>query len=119
MKSSVLKRSIIIAGHKTSVSLEDEFWNGLKQIAGGGRPSEEARLPTTRHGHYANPRPAPLQPQKRLEVFDKHVSWSSQCRIAEPAGILRKNVGAPARGKVPRRQPLSRFAVEGRLLLTA
>jgi predicted DNA-binding ribbon-helix-helix protein len=35
MKSSVLKRSIIIAGHKTSVSLEDEFWNGLKQIAGG------------------------------------------------------------------------------------
>ena len=26
-------RSIVIAGHKTSVSLEDAFWQGLKQIA--------------------------------------------------------------------------------------
>jgi predicted DNA-binding ribbon-helix-helix protein len=33
MKSSVSKRSIIIAGHKTSVSLEDEFWDSLKEIA--------------------------------------------------------------------------------------
>jgi predicted DNA-binding ribbon-helix-helix protein len=33
MKSLVFKRSIIIAGHKTSVSLEDAFWNELKQIA--------------------------------------------------------------------------------------
>ena len=33
MKSLVIKRSIVIAGHKTSVSLEDAFWNGLKQIA--------------------------------------------------------------------------------------
>jgi predicted DNA-binding ribbon-helix-helix protein len=33
MKSPVVKRSIVIAGHKTSVSLEDEFWSGLKEIA--------------------------------------------------------------------------------------
>jgi len=33
MKSSMVKRSIIIAGHKTSVSLEDAFWTGLKDIA--------------------------------------------------------------------------------------
>ena len=33
VKSSVSKRSIVIAGHKTSVSLEDEFWNSLKEIA--------------------------------------------------------------------------------------
>jgi predicted DNA-binding ribbon-helix-helix protein len=32
MKSAVVKRSIVIAGHKTSVSLEDDFWNGLKEI---------------------------------------------------------------------------------------
>jgi predicted DNA-binding ribbon-helix-helix protein len=31
--SPVLKRSIIIAGHKTSISLEDEFWNSFKEIA--------------------------------------------------------------------------------------
>src|SRR5436853_7898676 len=35
MKSTVLKRSIVIAGRKTSVSLEDGFWNALKEIAGG------------------------------------------------------------------------------------
>ena len=33
MKSSVLKRSIVLDGHKTSVSLEDAFWSGLKEIA--------------------------------------------------------------------------------------
>jgi predicted DNA-binding ribbon-helix-helix protein len=35
MKSPVVKRSIVIVGHKTSVSLEDAFWKGLKEIAGG------------------------------------------------------------------------------------
>lgn len=33
MKSLVVKRSIVIGGHKTSVSLEDAFWKGLKEIA--------------------------------------------------------------------------------------
>jgi len=33
MKSPVVKRSVILAGHKTSVSLEDAFWNALKEIA--------------------------------------------------------------------------------------
>jgi predicted DNA-binding ribbon-helix-helix protein len=33
MKSQVIKRSILIAGHRTSVSLEDAFWHGLKEIA--------------------------------------------------------------------------------------
>jgi predicted DNA-binding ribbon-helix-helix protein len=33
MKSKVVKRSIVIAGHKTSVSLEEAFWRGLKEIA--------------------------------------------------------------------------------------
>jgi len=33
MRSQVVKRSIVIAGHKTSVSLEDAFWDALKEIA--------------------------------------------------------------------------------------
>jgi predicted DNA-binding ribbon-helix-helix protein len=38
MKASVAKRvvarhSIVLAGHRTSVSLEDEFWSGLREIA--------------------------------------------------------------------------------------
>jgi predicted DNA-binding ribbon-helix-helix protein len=32
-KSLVVKRSIVVGGHKTSVSLEDEFWAALKKIA--------------------------------------------------------------------------------------
>ncbi|MBS9476199.1 ribbon-helix-helix domain-containing protein [Ancylobacter sp. VKM B-3255] len=33
MCHAVVKRSVVIAGHKTSVSLEDEFWAALKSIA--------------------------------------------------------------------------------------
>ncbi len=33
MNSLVVKRSIVIAGHKTSVSLEDAFWKALKEVA--------------------------------------------------------------------------------------
>jgi predicted DNA-binding ribbon-helix-helix protein len=33
MDSPVVKRSIVIGGHKTSVSLEDAFWTSLKYIA--------------------------------------------------------------------------------------
>jgi len=33
MPSVVIKRSVAISGRKTSVSLEDAFWRGLKEIA--------------------------------------------------------------------------------------
>ncbi len=41
-KSSQLKRSIVLDGRKTSISLEDSFWTGLKEIADfqGVTPSE-------------------------------------------------------------------------------
>ena len=32
-KSAVIKRSILINGHKTSISLENEFWLGLHDVA--------------------------------------------------------------------------------------
>jgi predicted DNA-binding ribbon-helix-helix protein len=35
MKSPVVKRSIVVSGHKTSVSLEEAFWKALKEIAAG------------------------------------------------------------------------------------
>jgi predicted DNA-binding ribbon-helix-helix protein len=34
VKSLVFKRSVVIAGLKTSVSLEEEFWKSVKEIAG-------------------------------------------------------------------------------------
>lgn len=33
LRSRVLKRSIVVGRHKTSVSLEDVFWNELRNIA--------------------------------------------------------------------------------------
>jgi predicted DNA-binding ribbon-helix-helix protein len=42
MKSPVVKRHIYVAGHKTSVALENEFWEGLIETAKerGVSPSE-------------------------------------------------------------------------------
>jgi predicted DNA-binding ribbon-helix-helix protein len=37
MKSPVAKRSIVVGGHKTSVSLEEAFWSGIKEIADARR----------------------------------------------------------------------------------
>ena len=39
MRSAVVKRSIVIAGHKTSVSLEAAFWTALKDIAASRQQS--------------------------------------------------------------------------------
>lgn len=33
MMSGIVKRSVMVSGHKTSISLEDEFWDRLKVIA--------------------------------------------------------------------------------------
>ena len=33
MKLPIAKGSIVVAGRKTSVSLEEAFWNGMKEIS--------------------------------------------------------------------------------------
>jgi predicted DNA-binding ribbon-helix-helix protein len=51
-KSQIVKRSIVIGGHKTSVSLEDAFWSGLKEIAHAQRATLSkmvAEIDNTRH----------------------------------------------------------------------
>jgi predicted DNA-binding ribbon-helix-helix protein len=42
MNSANIKRSIVRNGQKTSVSLEDEFWQGLREIAN----AQKAKLST-------------------------------------------------------------------------
>jgi predicted DNA-binding ribbon-helix-helix protein len=46
MESAVIKRSVVLDGHKTSVSLEDAFWHGLKEI-GQGRNTTLSALITS------------------------------------------------------------------------
>ncbi len=44
MASTIVKRSVLVRGHKTSVSLEEPFWNGLKEIAASRRQPVTAVL---------------------------------------------------------------------------
>jgi predicted DNA-binding ribbon-helix-helix protein len=58
MSSPVVKRSVVVAGHKTSVTLEDAFWQGLKEIA-HERRTTLANLTSTidtdrRHGNLSS-----------------------------------------------------------------
>ena len=58
MKSSLTKRSVLIDGHKTSVSLEDAFWNDLKEIAQAEHASLSGLVTkidqTRRHGNLSS-----------------------------------------------------------------
>ena len=52
MNSLILKRSIVIDGRKTSISLEDAFWSDLKEIAYAQQATLGAlvaRVDRTRH----------------------------------------------------------------------
>jgi predicted DNA-binding ribbon-helix-helix protein len=50
MKSPVIKHSIILNGHKTSVSLEDQFWDGLREIAARNNVAVSTLVETIDHG---------------------------------------------------------------------
>jgi predicted DNA-binding ribbon-helix-helix protein len=50
-----VKRSAVVAGHKTSVSLEDAFWKSLKEIAASGGMSLSDLLTAIDSGrHHGN-----------------------------------------------------------------
>jgi predicted DNA-binding ribbon-helix-helix protein len=68
MKSSVAKRSIVIAGHKTSVSLEDAFWKGLKEIA----KAQQKTLSDLVDSIDADRQPGNLSSAIRLFVLDHY-----------------------------------------------
>ena len=44
MSFAVLKRSVSIAGHRTSISLEEPFWEGLREIAEREKLSVQALI---------------------------------------------------------------------------
>ena len=77
MKSPVVKRSIVIAGHKTSVSLEDAFWKSLKEIAGSRNTTLSdlvASIDTGRHD-------GNLSSAIRLFVLDHYRSQLGDRRV--------------------------------------
>ena len=55
MKSLIVKRSVVLGGHKTSVSLEDAFWKSLKEIAASGKMTVSELLTAIDSGrHHGN-----------------------------------------------------------------
>ena len=68
MKSPVVKRSIVVGRHKTSISIEDAFWSGMKDIA-GERGSTLSELVTEIDG---NRQQGNLSSAIRLFVLDHY-----------------------------------------------
>jgi predicted DNA-binding ribbon-helix-helix protein len=67
LKSTVIKRSVVIAQHKTSISLEEEFWMGLKEIARARRVTLSPLIFAIRQCHQGN-----LSSAVRVFVFDHY-----------------------------------------------
>jgi predicted DNA-binding ribbon-helix-helix protein len=80
VKSAIIKRSIALAGHKTSVSLENEFWDGMRQIADQKNTTVSALLQQIDTGRrYAN-----LSSAIRIFVFNQ---FRAQANAAQrPSG---------------------------------
>jgi predicted DNA-binding ribbon-helix-helix protein len=82
MKSPVVKRSIVITGHKTSVSLEDAFWSGLKDIAA----SRNMTLSELVASIDADRRQGNLSSAIRLFVLDHYRAQAGGAGIGEGEG---------------------------------
>jgi predicted DNA-binding ribbon-helix-helix protein len=66
MKSLIVKRPVVLGGHKTSVSVEDAFWNSVKEIAASGKMTVSELLTAIDCGrHHGN-----LSSAIRLFVLD-------------------------------------------------
>ena len=101
MRSRIVKHSIVIAGHKTSVSLEDAFWNAIKDIAAARRMTLSDLVAAIdaarRHGN--------LSSAIRLFVLDHFQSTSNDRadrRQSEDAPAPPKMMAAPTAATVGR-----------------
>ena len=92
MKSPVVKRSIVIAGHKTSVSLEDAFWKGLKEIANGRELTLSdlvASIDTERrHGNLSSAIRLFVLDHYRVHNVDEHTVVESEPRDMQTPRVL-------------------------------
>lgn len=88
IKSQIAKRSIVIAGHKTSVSIEEQFWRALKEIARDQRMSLSTVVLNIKTGRQGN-----LSSSIRLYVLDRlsaQVRGFTGNRMDETA-VIREN----------------------------
>jgi len=116
MPFRVLKRSVAFGGRKTSVSLEDEFWTALKEIAAARRTSVTDLIAAVdRHRQGGNlssslrifvlnaaKRRAGLSPRKVLVVDDEPMVLEVAAGMLEDLGcqVLTANSGNEALGRL-------------------
>lgn len=90
MNSAIIKRSVVVAGKKTSVSLEDTFWLALKEIAAQKKLSLGQLLDAIADGrdnanmssavrqyvmqHFYSMAAQPARPQARPDFFLRSVA---------------------------------------------
>jgi predicted DNA-binding ribbon-helix-helix protein len=89
MKSPIIKRSVVINGHKTSVSLEQPFWDIARALAGSEQITVSALL-------------------RRIDQERQHANLSSAVRVyvleqmrAQAARAGEMHPAAPAPAYVP------------------
>jgi predicted DNA-binding ribbon-helix-helix protein len=83
MEASVVKRSIIVGGHKTNVSLEDPFWNAVKEVAGLRKVTVAALISQIDNGReYSN-----------LSSAIRSSFWTITCLARHPANHSIKGEG--------------------------
>jgi predicted DNA-binding ribbon-helix-helix protein len=79
--SAIVKRSVAIAGHRTSVSLEAAFWTALKEIAGRRGASVQQLIGEIDAGR------GPQNLSSAIRVFVlTEVRTGADDRVAQPGG---------------------------------
>ena len=85
MKSQVIKRSVVLNGHKTSICLEDAFCSSLKEIAQAERATVSGRSQrSTRHASRAICPPRSVYLYSTTSAMDKWVSRSRRSGWTRP-----------------------------------
>jgi predicted DNA-binding ribbon-helix-helix protein len=90
MKSTIVKRSIVLVGHKTSVSLEDAFWTALREIA----IARGTTLSNIISSIDAERQQGNLSSAIRLFVLNYYRNQKTAARIAPPALVPVGGTGA-------------------------
>ncbi len=72
--SRIIKRSIIRNGHKTSVSLEDQFWDCLREIAKSKKLTASKLFEEIDHHRYSDN----LSSAIRIFVLEYYQKWRFQ-----------------------------------------
>ena len=77
MAAAQVKRSVTIAGHRTSVSLEEPFWDGLKELACSRKLSVSALVREIDAGRDPEEN---LSSAIRVAFFEAYRSGGALCR---------------------------------------